>query len=419
MALQLTSDDRAVLAGASGEGLALAMRVLTAVAEAMGATGLLDISGAHIDGCLYQGQVGLDFVERLAVDGARVKVPTTLNVGSIDLLHPELYQGDPAEALASRRLMQMYEDLGCLPTWTCAPYQLAVRPALGEQVAWAESNAIVFANSVLGARTHRYGDFLDVCAALTGRAPAAGLHLDENRRAEVVFDVSNLAPRLLASDVLFPALGHIVGAGSGNAVPAIVGLPAATEDQLKALGAAAAAAGAVAMFHAVGITPEAPDLATALHGRAPRATVKVTPAAIRKTRDQLSTLADGPIGAVCVGTPHASLAEMEQVAELLAGRRIATGTEAYISTGRDIAAQANVNGTTNRLTAAGFTVVTDTCTYVSPVLRGSGPVMTDSAKWAYYAPANMGVDVIFGSLAEVIESAVAGSVRRDESLWSG
>ncbi len=395
------------------------MRVLTAVARAMGATELLDITGAHIDGCLYQGRVGLDFVERFAADGARVKVPTTLNVGSIDLLHPELFQGDPAEARASRRLMQIYEDLGCRPTWTCAPYQLATRPALGEQVAWAESNAIVFANSVLGARTHRYGDFIDICAALTGRAPAAGLHLAENRRAEIVFDVSHLTPALLRSDVLFPALGHIVGAGSGSAVPAIVGLPAATEDQLKALGAAAAAAGAVAMFHAVGITPEAPDLETALHGRRPRATVEVTSAAIRNARDQLSTLAGGAITAVCVGTPHASLAEMKRVAELMAGRHIATGTEAYISTGRDIAALADAAGITDQLTAAGFTVVTDTCTYVSPVLRGAGPVMTDSAKWAYYAPANIGVDVIFGSLSEVIESAVAGSVRRDERLWSG
>ncbi len=419
MTVELTKGDRALLAGRSGEGLALAMRVLVAVANAMGAAELLHISGAHIDGCLYQGRVGLDFVERLAADGARVRVPTTLNVGSIDLLHPELYRGDPEEARASRRLMQMYEDLGCRPTWTCAPYQLAVRPALGEQVAWAESNAIVFANSVLGARTHRYGDFLDVCAALTGRAPAAGLHLEKNRRAEIVFDVSGLPPALLASDVVFPTLGHVIGAGAGNAVPAIVGLPAATEDQLKALGAAAAAAGAVGMFHAVGITPEAPDLATALHGGAARATIEVTVAAIRRARDELSTLGSGTIRAVCLGTPHASLSEMERVVELLAGRQVAHDTEAYISTGRDIAARAAASGIAAGLAAAGFTVVTDTCTYVSPVLRTGGPVMTDSAKWAYYAPANIGVDVIFGSLREVIESAVAGRVCRDESLWSG
>jgi hypothetical protein len=172
------------------------------------------------------------------------------------------------------------------------------------------------------------------------------------------------------------------------------------------------------MFHAVGITPEAPDLATALHGGTPQATIEVTSATIRQARDQLSTVARGPIGAVCVGTPHASLAEMERVVALLAGRSISPGTEAYISTGRYIADQADATGTTALLTSAGFIVVTDTCTYVSPVLRGGGPVMTDSAKWAYYAPANIGVDVIFGSLPEVIESGVAGAVWRDESLWA-
>ena len=416
--MRLSDDDRALLEGRSGDGLALAMRVLLAVADTMGAQELLDITGAHIDGCLYQGPVGLDFVERLAADGAKVRVPTTLNVASLDLMHPELFRGDPAEAAASRRLMQAYENLGCRPTWTCAPYQLAARPGFGEQVAWAESNAIVFANSVLGARTHRYGDFLDVCAALTGRAPAAGLHLLENRRGQIVFDVSALPEALLNSDVVFPALGHVVGSRAGKAVPVLVGLPAASEDQLKALGSAAAAAGAVGMFHAVGITPEAPSLEAALHGGAAEATVAVTSTLIRQARDELTTAPDGPIGAVSVGTPHASLAEMRRVVELLAGRSVSPGIEAYISTGRDVAEQAATAGLDGRLAAAGFTVVTDTCTYITPILRTTGPVMTDSAKWAYYAPANIGVEVVFGSIVEVVESAVAGRVRRDAGLWS-
>lgn len=418
MSLQLTDSDRSVLAGDAGQGLALAMRLLLAVGESMGARELLDISGAHIDGCLYQGPVGLDFVQRLAGDGARVRVPTTLNVASLDLLHPELYRGDATTGAASRRLMQLYEDLGCRPTWTCAPYQLESRPAFGEQVAWAESNAIVFANSVLGARTHRYGDFIDICAALTGRAPAAGFHIEENRRGEIVFDVSGLTAALLTSDVVFPALGHVVGTASGRSVPVIVGLPGATEDQLKALGSAAASAGAVAMFHAVGITPEAPDLAAALHYEKPAATIEVVPASIRAARDALTSAPDGPIGAVSVGTPHASLAEMKRVADLLAGRRVADGVEAYISTSRDVLAAAESADIVGRLGSSGFQVVTDTCTYITPILHTTGPVMTDSAKWAYYAPANIGADVVFGSIGEVIESAVAGRVQRDPGLWS-
>jgi predicted aconitase len=406
-----------MLAGGEGEGLALAMRILVAVATAIGAPRLLDITSAHIDGCLYHGRVGLDFIERLSVGGATVRVPTTLNVSSLDLLHPELYRGPAGEAAESRRMMQAYEDMGCRPTWTCAPYQLETRPAFGAQIAWAESNAIVFANSVLGARTDRYGDFVDICAALTGRAPAAGLHLTANRRGQVVFDLSALTPALLASDMVFPVLGHLIGGTVGLRVSVIVGLPSATEDHLKALGAAAASSGAVGLFHAVGITPEAPDLATALHGHDPEAIIEVTSGMLRRARDELTTAPGDAISAISVGTPHASLDEMDRVARLFAGRSVAPTVEAYISTGRDVAMAAATAGIVDALTAAGVTIVTDTCTYVTPILRSDGPVMTDSGKWAYYAPGNLGIDVVFGSIGEVVESAVAGRVVRDETLW--
>ena len=144
---------------------------LTEMAVGAGADGFVPITSAHIDGCLFHGQAGLDFAERLLAEGARVKVPTTLNVSSLDLLHPHLYRGDPETAGSARRLMEVYEAMGCEPTWTCAPYQLPARPGFGQQIAWAESNAIVFANSVLGARTNRYGDFLDISCAVTGVAP--------------------------------------------------------------------------------------------------------------------------------------------------------------------------------------------------------------------------------------------------------
>ena len=172
MSVRLTDGDRAYLAGDHGPSAQSAMRVVVRLADTMEAEGLLDITGAHIDSCLYHGPAVLDFADWLADGGARVAVPTTLNVSSLDLLHPDLYRGDPDWAVQARRLMERYEEMGCQPTWTCAPYQLDVRPSFGEQIAWAESNAIVFANSVLGARTHRYGDFIDICAAICGRAPA-------------------------------------------------------------------------------------------------------------------------------------------------------------------------------------------------------------------------------------------------------
>ncbi len=417
MAVDLTDRDQALLTGEGTAAERLAMKVVVAVADAMGAGRLLDITGAHIDSCLFHGRAGLDFAERLVAGGGQVAVPATLNVGALDLLHPELYRGDPETATLARRQMAAYEAMGCRPTWTCAPYQLPTRPALGDHVAWGESNAIVFANSVLGARTHRYGDFTDIAAALVGRAPAAGLHLDERRRGQVVFRTAALPGALLGRDVAYPVLGALVGERTGQRVPVITGLPPDTgEDRLKALGAAAASAGTVGMFHAVGITPEAPTLDAVLRDRLPEEVVEVTPAMMAEARDALSTVAGGALRAVSVGTPHYSARELATLAGLLDGRRVRT--ELFVSTGRDVLAA--LPAVAAALEDAGARLVTDTCTYLAPLLGPArGPVMTDSAKWAWYAPGNIGVDVVFGSVEECVESAVAGEVRRDDGLWAG
>lgn len=420
MTLILESSDEAMLAGNHGPGVALAMRVLTRVAEAMDAERLLDISGAHIDSCIYLGQSGLDFASRLAETGVQVTVPTTLNVSSIDLLHPERYRGDPEIAADSRRLTELYESMGCRPTWTCAPYQLAERPGFGDHVGWAESNAIVFANSVLGARTHRYGDFIDICMAITGRAPAAGLHLDENRRGEVVFELTGLRDDLLGSNVLAPVLGYHIGHATGARVPVIVGLPADTpEHRLKAIGGAAASSGSVGLFHAVGITPEAPTLHAALAGVDALEHHTVGPAELRAARDALTSgTREAPLGAVSLGTPHYSIAEFERLVALLAGRRVHADVVAYVNTGRDVWHEVGLRGWHRVLADAGFEVVTDTCTYVAPMMADfSGVAMTDSAKWAHYAPGNMGFDVVFASVDDCVESAVAGRVILDDKLW--
>lgn len=419
MDLALTDSDRAALAGEFGPGRGLAMRIVTRVAHAMGAKKLLDITGAHIDSCLDHGQAGIDFAQKLAEDGSLVRVPTTLNVGTLDLLHPDLYRGPAETATRARRLMQYYEDMGCQPTWTCAPYQLSVRPAFGTHIAWAESNAIVFANSVLGARTHRYGDFIDICAAITGRAPAAGLHLDQNRVATVIIDLSGLSQRLLNVDVFYHVLGHLIGGSVGSRVPVIVGLPpGVSEDRLKAIGAAAASSGSVGMFHCVGSTPEAPDLATAGGGRIPPQRIAVDAEMIRDSRDGLSTSTSTKLGIVSLGTPHYSLTEFERLIELLDGRRIHRSIDCYISTGREVLDDVQRRGWLDRLEDAGIQLVTDTCTYVTSVMgERTGVAMTDSAKWAFYAPGNIGVEVVFGATSDCVESAIAGRVVRDESVW--
>jgi predicted aconitase len=405
-----------MLDGREGEAAALAMRIVVAWAEVVGARRLLDVSGAHVDGCLYHGLAGLEFARRLVDGGARVRVPTTLNVGALDLLHPERGRLDAETKARARAQMDAYVAMGCRPTWTCAPYQLPSRPSLGEHVAWAESNAIVFCNSVLGARTDRYGDFIDVCAAITGRAPDAGLHRDEHRRAAVRVRIRDVPDRLLRSDAPYPVLGHAVGRAAGSAVPAIDGLPAdVDEDRLKALGAAAASSGAVAMFHAVGVTPEAPTLEDATGGiDVPE--VVVTLETLRRARDELGPAAGERIGAVCVGTPHASLGQLERLASLLAGT--ATAVPVWVNTGRDTLARAQALGVTDALGQSGVRIVTDTCTYLAPLIgEVEGAVMTDSGKWAWYAPANLGVEVVLGGIEECVRSAIAGRLVRDRSLW--
>lgn len=397
----------------------MAMRIITAIAEANGATRLIDVTSAHIDSCLYHGDAGLDFAERLAGDGGRVMVPTTLNVSSLDLLHPGLFRGDARLRERGRRLMAAYVAMGGTPTWTCAPYQAATRPAFGEHIAWAESNAIVFANSVLGARTDRYGDFIDICAAITGRVPDAGLHRDEHRRARVVFRLEGISDAVLGSEILFPVVGHLVGRRTGTRVPAIVGLPTdASEDALKALGAAAASSGGVAMFHAVGRTPEASTLEEALGGLAPEREIVVGQATLDAGRAELSTRTEGALSAVSVGTPHFSLAEFRTLVDLIAERHVAAGIEFYVNTSREVLAGAAAEGLVLPLRAAGIEIVTDTCTYITPIMRDhEGVVMTNSGKMAYYAPGNLGVGVAFGSLADCVASAVSGQITFDAAGW--
>lgn len=394
------------------------MRLVVRAAEVTGAEELIGISGAHVDSCLYHGEATLDFVDRLVDGGARTSVPTTLNVGGVDLLHPELYRGDPRVAERSQLLMDRYRALGARPTFTCAPYQLAdARPGRGEQVAWGESNAIAFCNSVLGARTNRYGDFIDVAAAIVGRVPYAGLHRTDERRARLVLRLADDIPaNLRESDILFPLLGIVLGRRAGSTVAALDGLsPGQSEDRLKALGAAAASSGSVAMFHVIGSTPEAATLDEALQYHPPDAVEVVSLDELRAVRDQLTTAAGDSLGAVSLGTPHASAGELARYAALLHGRAVHPGVQLLVSTGRDVLASAPEKA--HALETAGATVLTDTCSYIAPILRPTdGAIMTDSAKWAYYAPGNIGASVIFGSTEDCIESAVSGRVVSE--AWS-
>ncbi len=393
------------------------MQLLIQLGQLTGARRMIPIESAHIDGCLYHGQVSLDFAERLLGWGGKVAVPTTLNVSSLDRMTPSNVKLEKLDWEAAKRLMDAYETLGCKPTWTCAPYQLDARPRFGQHIGWAESNAIVFANSVLGARTNRYGDFIDICAAIAGCVPETGLHLSENRFASWLFRISVEKERWLVPELLYPLTGYLIGSQCGFAIPAIDGLPTgATEDDLKALGATAASSGSVAMFHAIGVTPEASSIDEAFSGRAPKQVVVLDDAAFQDAYTRLNTLREGDtITAVSLGTPHFSLSEFEKLLPLLHGKRRHASVEFFVSTSRSLIQQLKQTESARTLVNFGATVVVDTCTYITPILRqgrNEGAVMTNSGKWAHYAPANLGVHVALGSLQECVESAIQGKVCR-------
>jgi predicted aconitase len=416
--VNLTPAEQSITEGAGGDAAAMAMRIVVAMGDIMGAPRLVEITSAHIDGCLYHGDGGVEFAERLVAGGAAVRVPTTLNVGALDLLNPTRSRLDSHRSTMARRQMAAYTKMGCRPTWTCAPYQAGHRPGLGDQVAWGESNAVAFANSVLGARTNRYGDYLDICCALVGRAPFTGLHTDENRRATVVVTTDRLSARLKHSDVFFPVLGSWLGATVGREVAVIDGLPSSTgEDRLKALGAAAASTGEVGLFHVAGVTPEAPDVETALGGTEPRRTIELTPDMIRTARDQLSTATGSQISAVALGSPHFSRAEFAALHGLIDDRPFAIPF--YVCTARDTLEQLEATDRIERLRHAGVEIVTDTCVVVTPILpEGGGVLMTNSGKFAHYTPPNTGYEVVYGSLEDCVATARTGRLVRDERLWS-
>lgn len=410
MTLELTAEEQAIAGGSAGEGAAMAMRIVAESARLLGAPRLLPIASAHIDGALYHGDSGTLFAEALVDGGAKVAVRATLNVGALDLTGCSRVRLDEPERGMARRMMEAYRKLGCEQSWTCAPYQAGHRPAQGTDVAWGESNAVVFCNSVLGARTNRYGDFLDIACAIAGRAPDYGLHRPENRRATLVFDVSALPASFLASEIAWPVLGSLYGREVGNAIGVVAGITAHPgEDALKAFGAAAASSGAVGLFHVAGVTPEAPTLEAALGGGEPAAVIRVTKEMVAQAQAALSTAATTDrLDAVAIGSPHLSLAEFEALERLVAGRKLRIPV--YACTGRHALAELDRGGRRKALEAAGVVVVADTCVVVTPILpRMDGAVlMTNSGKFAHYAPGNTGYAVLYASLADCVESAVAG-----------
>lgn len=408
-----------MLIGEHGPAAKMAMSILVRMADVAGADELLDISGAHIDSTVYIGDAGLEFAERLAHLGAKVSVPTSLNVSGVDEHHWREWAVPSEWATKAHRQMLAYQSMGTVPTWTCAPYQTELKPRFGQQIAWGESNAIVFANSVIGARTERYPDLFDICCAITGRAPAMGLHLTENRKGQILFRLVGVSEDLQHSDDFYPVLGNLIGRMTLDKIPVIAGMSVTPdEDQLKAFGAATASSGGVALFHMVGITPEAPTLEAAFQGSKPMQTIEVDMHALRQSRRELTHTDNDELHLVVLGSPHFSLAEYKRLAALVAGKKKHPQVKFLVTSSRAMTQLAERAGFLAPVREFGAQVTVDTCILTSPMLPDDiQNLMTNSAKFAYYSPGLLKKRIAFGSLEDCVHSAVAGQVVRDETLW--
>ena len=415
--IELTEHDRALLAGSYGKAAQVAMQIVLRMAQIQGATQLVDITQAHIDGCIYTGPASLRFAQQLVAWGAKVRVPTTLNSISVDQRRWRELGIDPALGVPASALGDAYMAMGAQLSFTCAPYLLDSAPKAGEQIVWAESNAVVYANSVLGARTLKYPDYLDICIALTGRAPLIGCHLEDQRKARLQIELPTLGN---LDDAFYPLLGYHIGALAGSRIPLILGLKQQHPDldDLKAFGAAFATTSAAPLFHIAGVTPEALDPAQVTDGPLP--VIKVSLEDLLLSWHELNSARDPQVDVVSLGNPHFSLSEFARLARLCQGRKRHPDVVLAITCGRAVLEQARAAGHVGVLEAFGAVIVSDTCwcmlgePVIPPAARN---LMTNSGKYAHYAPGLVGRKVHFASLAECVAAACSATASGRLPPW--
>lgn len=414
--VQLSERDKDILAGNHGAAARVSMEILLKFAEIQGATRLLDISKAHVDACIYTGPAGLRFAQKLLAMGAKFVILTTLNAISIDQRRWRDMGMDPEFATQADELANAYVSMGAMPTFTCAPYMLETIPESGEDIGWSESNAVAFANSVLGARTQKYPDFLDVCIALTGRAPLAGCHLEEGRLPSLLIQLPTLNR---ADDSLYPLLGYYIGELTGQKIPLIYGLEHLnpTWSDLKAFGAAFATTSPASMFHIKGITPEAQK---AEQVKEQLTCINVDYKDLVNCWYELNTARDSSVELVSLGNPHFSLDEFAHLARLSATRKKSPNVAMIVTTSRETYHHACKTGHINTLEAFGATVITDTCWCMirEPVIRHDVQnIMTNSAKYAHYAPGMVKRGIHFGNLAQCVDATCTGAFDAARPPW--
>ncbi|MFX1560667.1 MAG: aconitase X [Promethearchaeota archaeon] len=395
MGLELTKEEREMLDGKQGKATRKAMEIITTLGEIYGAERLIPVSSVQIAGVSYHnlGEAGLEYLSEMAEDG-RTRVLTTLNPAGMDLDEWKKHGISEDFAVNQQRVVDAFEKMGVITTCTCTPYLIGNLPHYGEHIAWAESSAVCFSNSVIGALTNREGGPSALASALTGRTAEYGLHLQENRVAQVKYDVK---AELTETDD-FGLLGHIIGEQTGKTIPYITGVKHATMEQLKSFSASVATYGGVAIFHMEGITPNRTTI--------PEKSETITREDLNAARTTLDD-EEAEIDFISVGCPHASIKEIATIAEMLDGKRVTDGKTVWITTAKPTKDLAKKMGYYERIEKAGAFLVADACCAVAPLKGRFTGLMTDSAKACFYARGKNKFKTEIRTVEECIREAVS------------
>ena len=411
--IHLSNSDKKMLAGVNGEATKIAMEVLCLMAAAQNADKLIDVSRGHIDGCILAHDANLHFAEKMLDMGASVIIPTTINAISVDRENWKSQGVAPDLGGKASRLADAYVKMGAYPTFTCAPYLLDEKPSKGEAIGWSESNAVIYANSVIGARTQKHPDYLDLFIAMTGRTPHTGVYLEKNRQP--VCEIQVALPSNF-DDAIWPMIGWLAGHKSPNGIPVLNGLEdiLISNDDLKALCAAFGTTSAAPMIHIKGHTPES-ELQSAKDAKY----TTIMPNDLLNLWQNFNN-GNNKIDLVAIGSPHASTSECLKFLELLEENNERVTVPTILTIGRETLSNLDHQGSLNKLSKLGVQVIPDICwcSITEPVFPPKAKsLLTNSGKYAHYGEGLTGRNVRFGSLSDCALAAMTGYVDDEFPDW--
>jgi len=398
--MQLSQKEEKMLNGGEGPATQKAMEILTTLGRIYGAEKMVAATSVQIAGVSYDnlGEAGLHFLQQLADGGGRARTLTTLNPAGMDIENWQALGISPEFAKNQQRVLDAFAQMNVVATATCTPYLIGNTPHYGEHIAWAESSAVCYANSVIGARSNREGGPSALAASLTGVTPAYGFHLAENRRPAITIEVQGKLPGNDAFGALGKAIGQKLEARGKKLTPYIRGVAEASVENLKSFCASIATYGGVALFHMEDITPEAAQFS------APTETLAITQAEIDAAIASMNMETPAAADFVSLGCPHLSIKEVARIADLLQGKQVTR--EFWITTARPVKQIADMMGYTAIIEASGAKIAADTCCVVAPIKGRFDTMVTDSAKACYYAFAKNNFKTVLKPFEEVVAEAL-------------